>query len=258
MASVPRGLPGGPRRALRSSLGEMTEGLGLGQALGGPLHHPPPPAAPTSCSQPWVLQSLTRQIVIPAKLQGLGCGFGPSTWARRGPGREGGVRVASHPPWPSRLLEKRPACFSAMSPSCRPLPLPASSSWCFGEECTKATAVSMNTGIHCAQLPEGASWAGEREPAWPRTAASCVLRQGLRLTLCPGSRAQACRPTSEGSSLQAAPAALIPHTLRPPLTAPRGQRHACPFPCGGPCAQTPLPPGLCRQELPKPCFFPSN
>lgn len=46
-------------------------------------------------------------------------------------------------------------------------PLPASSSWCFGKECTKAMAVSVNTGIHCVQLPEGASWAEEQEPAWP-------------------------------------------------------------------------------------------
>lgn len=58
----------------------MVEGLGLGQALGGPT--------PLSCSQLWVLQSLMRQIVIVAKPQGLGCGFSPGNWARQGHGWE--------------------------------------------------------------------------------------------------------------------------------------------------------------------------
>lgn len=56
------------------------EGLGLGQALGGPTS--------LSCSQLWVLQSLMGQIVIVAKPQGPGCGFSPGNWARQGHGQE--------------------------------------------------------------------------------------------------------------------------------------------------------------------------
>lgn len=144
----------------------------------------------------------------------------PATGPGRGTGGSEGAGAASHPPWLPCPLEKRPACFSVMSPSCRPLPLPASSSWCSGEECTKATAVSMNTGIHCVQLPEGASWAEEWEPAWPRTAASCVLRQGQCLTLCRGPWG----PRRAGRPPRGLPSRLLPLppflTLPPPLTAP--------------------------------------
>lgn len=48
------------------------------QAWAKPREVPPPP----SCSQLWVLQSLMGQIVIVARLQGLGCGFSPGNWAR--------------------------------------------------------------------------------------------------------------------------------------------------------------------------------
>ncbi|XP_036065404.1 EVI5-like protein isoform X1 [Onychomys torridus] len=44
------------------------------------------------------------------------------------------------------------------------LPPPSISSWCFRKECTKATVVSVNTGIHCPRLPEETSWAEEQDP----------------------------------------------------------------------------------------------
>lgn len=95
--------------------------------------------------------------------------FQPQQQARRGPRR---VRVGLALPClprPAALpAEKRLACFSTtVSPHAGPA-LPAFSSWWFGEECTKAIVVFMNTRALIVRSCQRASWAVEQSQPSPK------------------------------------------------------------------------------------------
>ena len=155
-------------------------------------------------------------------------------------------------PWPAALpAEKRPACFSPLCPHhAGPCPLPAFSSCWFGEECTKATVVSTNTGTHCPQLPEGASWAEEQSQPSPK----------LQQAMSTGSMHlnSAWRPQGPRASRQAPKGSFFGL----PSCHPNPSTSYISFHYPGSAAWLPFPPmkapllrphpGLPPQELPKP------
>lgn len=129
------------------------EGTGPRCALGGPaLSH-------RYSRSPELVGNVTLakpQALVPSPLASRGHRKRQGTWSSllpcRAPACPGGPAAAE---WPTCL--SRPFPLHA-----GPCPLPASSSWCFREECTKATVVSRNTSVHCPPLPWGPAGLGSR------------------------------------------------------------------------------------------------
>lgn len=179
---------------------------------------------------------------------------GEGTGGSEGSGADS--RPASPQPTPAALpAEKRPACISPPCPHhAGPRPLPASSSWCFREECTKATVVSTNTGIHCPQLPEGPAGLGRGSQPGPELQQAVSTRQLALNSLRRFPGPQASRQTTEGPSLWLPPHHPDPSASSVSSHCPWGSGMSPPSSVKVFCARTPPTPtpGLRPQELPKP------
>ena len=163
----------------------------------------------------------------------MGVVSAPATRSGEGPGGSEGLGLTLPLPAPASCpaCGERPACFSLPCPHhAGPCPLPAFSSWWFGEECTKATVVFTNTGTHCPQLPEGASWAVEQSQPSPKPQ-KAMSTGSVHLN-------SAWRPQGPWASRQAPKGSFF--QLRP--CHPDPSTSSISFHCPGSAAWLPLPP----------------